>query len=51
MKSTEHNGKFNFYALLSRMRYIERWPLMRSTQKENILEHSADVAIFAQALA
>jgi 5'-deoxynucleotidase len=33
------------------MKYIERWSLMRSTLKESILTHSADVAIYAQALA
>ncbi|MDR3216586.1 MAG: 5'-deoxynucleotidase [Clostridiaceae bacterium] len=51
MPNMKNKRSYNFYALLSRMRYIERWPLMRNTQKENILEHSADVAIFAQALA
>ncbi|MDD4839160.1 MAG: 5'-deoxynucleotidase [Clostridia bacterium] len=41
----------NFFALLSRMKLIERWSLMRSTHKETLMEHSADVAILAQALA
>jgi len=41
----------NFYAMLSRMKYIERWALMRNTQSENIAEHSLEVSIIAHALA
>lgn len=41
----------NFFAYLSRMKYIKRWSLMRSTTSENILEHSAEVAQIAHALA
>lgn len=41
----------NFYAMLSRMKYINRWGLMRNTIKENIAEHSLDTAILAHALA
>lgn len=41
----------NFFAMLSRMRYINRWGLMRNTLTENISEHSLDVAILAHALA
>ena len=40
-----------FYAFLSRMRYITRWGLMRNTRGENVMEHSAIVAMFAHALA
>lgn len=40
-----------FFAMLSRMKYINRWGLMRNTQTENIAEHSLDVAIIAHALA
>ncbi|MBQ1269020.1 MAG: 5'-deoxynucleotidase [Clostridia bacterium] len=40
----------NFFALLSRMRYIKRWALMRSSQEENIMEHSQQVAVFTHAL-
>ena len=29
-----------FFALISRMRYIGRWGLMRNTFEENIQEHS-----------
>lgn len=41
----------NFYAMLSRMKYINRWGLMRNTIHENISEHSLEVAIIAHALA
>lgn len=40
----------DFYALLSRMKNIERWSLMRCNLKENVMEHSATVAIIAHAL-
>jgi 5'-deoxynucleotidase len=36
---------------MSRMKYIERWSLMRNTLKENIMEHSEQVAQIAHALA
>lgn len=41
----------SFFAMLSRMKYINRWGLMRSTQPENIAEHSLEVAMIAHALA
>ena len=41
----------NFYAMMSRMKYIARWSLMRNTREENICEHSYDVAVIAHALA
>ena len=40
-----------FYAMLSRMKYINRWALMRNTREENICEHSHEVAVLAHALA
>lgn len=40
-----------FYALISRMRYIERWGLMRNSIRENVQEHSHMVAVLAHALA
>ena len=40
-----------FFAMLSRMRYINRWGLMRNTFQENIQEHSHQVAVLAHALA
>lgn len=39
-----------FYAMLSRMKYIDRWGLMNNTKTENISEHSLEVAILAHAL-
>lgn len=41
----------HFFAMLSRMKYIFRWSLMRNTRTENICEHSQDVAVLAHALA
>lgn len=41
----------NFFAMHSRMKYINRWALMRNTRPENISEHSGDVAVIAHALA
>jgi len=41
----------NFFAMMHRMRYINRWGLMRNTESENIQEHSLQVAIIAHALA
>lgn len=41
---------YNFFAYISRMRYIERWSLMRNSLTENIQEHSHMVAVLAHAL-
>ena len=40
----------NFFAYISRMRYIVRWSLMRNLLPENIQEHSHMVAVIAHAL-
>lgn len=40
----------NFFAYISRMRYIGRWSLMRNSMPENIQEHSHMVAVLAHAL-
>lgn len=40
----------HFFAIVSRMKYIERWALMRSTRPENLSEHSLEVAMIAHAL-
>lgn len=40
-----------FFSLLSRMKYINRWGLMRNTRSENLSEHSLEVAILSHALA
>ncbi len=42
---------FHFYAMLSRMKNIYRWGLMRNTKQENLSEHSLEVAFIAHALA
>lgn len=41
----------NFHAMLSRMKHIKRWALMRNTREENLCEHSYDVAVIAHVLA
>lgn len=40
-----------FYALISRMRYITRWGLMRNSFSENVQEHSHMAAVLAHGLA
>lgn len=42
---------FGFFALMFRMKHIDRWALMRCNSKENLAEHSLEVAIIANALA
>ncbi len=42
---------YSFFAMLSRMKNIRRWALMRNTRSENICEHSHEVAVVAHALA
>ncbi len=41
---------YSFFATLSRMKYIERWALMRSSRPENLSEHSLETAMIAHAL-
>ena len=43
--------KSHFFAYISRMRFIQRWALMRNTAQENVQEHSHQVAVLAHALA
>lgn len=43
--------KNQFFSMLSRMKLINRWGLMRNTSTENISEHSHNVAVIAHALA
>lgn len=49
-KKTGRADRYDFFAFLARMQYINRWGLMRNTQAENIKEHSLDVAMLAHAL-
>ena len=41
----------SFFAFLKRMRFLNRWSLMRNTETENIEEHSLEVAMVAHNLA
>lgn len=41
---------YSFFAFLNRMKYIQRWSLMRSTEIENISEHSQQVAVIGHCL-
>ena len=41
----------HFFAYLAKMKYINRWGLMRNTRPENIQEHSLQVAMIAHGLA
>ena len=41
---------YNFFALLSRMKYIERWALMRNSRPETLSEHSLEVSMIAHVL-
>ena len=41
----------NYFAMMSRMKYIDRWALMRNTRAENLSEHSLEVSMIAHALA
>ncbi|MBR1815635.1 MAG: 5'-deoxynucleotidase [Lachnospiraceae bacterium] len=42
--------EYNFFATVARMKYINRWALMRNTREENLSEHSLDVSMIAHAL-
>lgn len=41
----------HFFAYMARMKLIQRWPLMRNVQAENVAEHSLQVAMVAHVLA
>lgn len=43
--------EYNFFAMVNRMKMIDRWALMHNNSKENIAEHSHCVAVIAHALA
>ncbi len=40
----------NFFATISRMKYIDRWALMRNSRNESLSEHSLEVAMLSHAL-
>ena len=41
---------YHFFATISRMKYIERWALMRNARPETLSEHTLEVAMIAHAL-
>ncbi len=47
----ENTMPSSFFAFVSRTKYINRWGLMRSTDPENVCEHSMQTAVLAHALA
>ena len=44
------NGNSNFFAILSRMKYVDRWGLMRNSRKESLSDHTLDVVFITHAL-
>ena len=44
-------GPYSFFAFLGRMKYIDRWALMRNTFPDTLSQHSQEVAAVAYALA
>ena len=42
--------KSNFFAILSRMKYVDRWTLMRNSRKESLSDHTLDVVFISHAL-
>lgn len=42
---------YSFFSLMSRMKNIDRWGLMRSSRRENLTEHCFETAAIAHALA
>lgn len=43
--------QYTFSAMLSRMKYINRWGLMRNTRQESLSEHTCETAMLAHLLA
>ena len=41
---------YAFFAMMSRLKYINRWALMRNSREENLSEHSLEVAMLSHAL-
>ncbi len=41
----------HFFAYITRMKFIQRWGLMRNTMPENDMEHAQQCAMFAHAMA
>lgn len=43
--------EYHFFAYISRMKFIQRWGLMRNTMPENDMEHALQTAMVAHAIA
>lgn len=43
-------SEIDFFAMVSRLKYIDRWALMRNSINENLAEHSLEVGMIAHAL-
>ena len=43
--------EYHFFAYIARMKYIQRWGLMRNTVPENDMEHAMEAAMVAHAIA
>ena len=41
----------HFFAYINRMKFIQRWGLMRNTMPENDMEHALQAAMIAHAIA
>ena len=41
---------YRFFAMMARLKWIDRWALMRNSSDENLASHSLDVAMLAHAL-
>ncbi len=49
-KDYENREVHPFFAMMARMKYIDRWALMKNSATENISEHSMEVAMLAHGL-
>ncbi len=50
MANEGHQNEYTFFSFMNRMKLIGRWSLMRSNIREDLMQHSASVAIIGQAL-
>jgi 5'-deoxynucleotidase len=50
MTNENSTQRSQFFAYLSRLRWIKRWGLMRNAEPENVMEHSWEVAVIAHSL-
>ena len=42
---------YDFFAIISRLKYINRWSLMHCAENENVMEHTEQATVVAHALA